>query len=304
MNRIKMIYNPEADRGRSYEVAGDLRQLANELGGADWVGTVYPGHAIELAVQAAEAGYTTIVALGGDGTVHEVVNGLMQIEPARRPRLGVVPIGSGNDFAGSAGMKIDPFDAVRRIYQSTIERTLDIGSLRDASGRKEFWCNAVGIGFDAAINLQSRTIPWIHGFGMYFLATLKTIAMSFESPYFQLTIDGEKKDGHYLMLSIGNGTREGGGFRVTPDAVMDDGLLDYALVDGMSRLRILRLIPEVMQGTHGRFRDVHLGRLRRLTLLADRALPIHADGEMYAPFQANVREVDIEILPAALRMIG
>jgi diacylglycerol kinase family enzyme len=137
MNRIKMIYNPEADRGRSYEVAGDLRQLANELGGADWVGTVYPGHAIELAAQAAEAGYATIVALGGDGTVHEVVNGLMQIEASRRPRLGVVPIGSGNDFAGSAGMKIDPFDAVRRIFQSSFERTLDIGSLQDASGRSE-----------------------------------------------------------------------------------------------------------------------------------------------------------------------
>jgi diacylglycerol kinase (ATP) len=304
MHSIKMIYNPEADRGRSYEIAGDLRQLANELGGADWVGTVYPGHAIELAQQAAESGYAKVVALGGDGTVHEVINGLMQIEEARRPALGVVPIGSGNDFAGSAGLVMDPFEAIRRIFQGAAERRIDIGRLGDSSGREEYWCNALGIGFDAAINIQTRTIPWIHGFGMYLLATLKTIALKFEKPVLELAFDDTKFKSQYLMLSIGNGTREGGGFRVTPDAVMDDGLLDYLLVDGMSRWKMLRLIPEVMKGTHGRFREVHLGRMRRLSLRANRALPVHIDGEMFARYETDVRALEVEVIPGAIRLLG
>jgi diacylglycerol kinase (ATP) len=304
MHFMKMIYNPEADRGRSYEVAGDLRQLSNELGGADWVGTVYPGHAIELAVQAAEAGYSTVVALGGDGTVHEVVNGLMQIEETRRPRLGVIPLGSGNDFIGSLGIKLDPFLALRSIFQGTPERRIDIGSVRDTAGRQEFWCNALGIGMDAAINLQSRTIPWIHGFGMYFLATLKTLMLAYDKPMYELTIDGIARSGKFVMISIGNGTREGGGFRVTPNAMMDDGKLDYLLAESMSRVRMMRLIPEVMQGTHERFREMHTGRMMCMTIRADRALPIHIDGEMFARYQTNIREVTVEVFPSAMRMIG
>jgi diacylglycerol kinase (ATP) len=304
MRAIKMIYNPEADRGRSYEIAGDLRQLANELGGADWVGTVYPGHAIELAAQAAEAGYQTVVALGGDGTVHEVINGLMQVDAARRPQLGVVPIGSGNDFAGSAGMVRDPFAAVRAIFTSSSRRMLDIAKVKDASGREEYWCNALGIGLDAAITIQTRTIPWIHGFGMYFLATLKTIALKFEKPYLTLSLDGQAMAGNFLMLSVGNGTREGGGFRVTPEAKMDDGLLDYILVDGMSRIKMLRLIPEVMQGTHARFHEVHVGQIRRLEVRSNLALPIHIDGEMFARYETGVRELSIEIYPGAIQLIG
>jgi diacylglycerol kinase (ATP) len=304
MHSIKMIYNPEADRGRSYEIAGDLRQLANELGGADWVGTVYPGHAIELAFQAAEAGYQTVVALGGDGTVHEVVNGLMQMDEKRRPRLGVVPIGSGNDFAGSAGMVRDPFSAVRIIFQGKTERRIDIGKVSDSSGREEYWCNALGIGFDAAINIQTRTIPWIHGFGMYFLATIKTIALKFEKPYLELTVDDLPIKGNYLMLSIGNGTREGGGFCVTPNALMDDGLLDYLLVDGMPRIKMMRMIPEVMKGAHGRFHEMHMGRMRRLSLRSNLALPIHIDGEMFARYETNVRDLAVEIFPGAVRLLG
>ncbi len=300
---IRMIYNPQADRGRSYQMAGDLHQLSNEWGGADWVGTVYPGHATELALAAAQAGYGTVVALGGDGTVHEVVNGLMQVETARRPRLGVVPIGSGNDFAGGIGVERDPSTAMGRIFKGGEPKGIDVGSVRDASGRTEYWCNVLGIGFDAAINIHSRSVPVLHGFWMYFAATLLTILLRFERPQIDLEIDSKKTTGRFLMLTLGNGTREGGGFRTTPDAKMDDGWLDYLLVDPISRLRMMRLIPEVMQGTQGRFPEVHLGRFHKLSLKADMALPIEADGEMFAPYAANVRDVAVEILPNALQVI-
>jgi diacylglycerol kinase (ATP) len=300
---IRMIYNPQADRGRSYQMAGDLHQLSNEWGGADWVGTVYPGHATELALAAAQAGYGTVVALGGDGTVHEVVNGLMQVEEARRPRLGVVPIGSGNDFAGGIGVVRDPSTAMGRIFKGGEPKRIDIGSVRDASGRTEYWCNVLGIGFDAAINIHSRSVPVLHGFWMYFGATLLTILLKYERPRIELEIDGKKISGRFLMLTMGNGTREGGGFRTTPDALMDDGWLDYLLVDPVSRLYMMRLIPEVMNGTHGRFPEAHLGRFHALHLKSDLALPIQADGEMFAPYAADIHEVSVEIQPNALQVI-
>ncbi|MGD0806672.1 MAG: diacylglycerol kinase family protein [Anaerolineales bacterium] len=303
MHPIRMIYNPQADRGRSYQMAGDLHQLSSEWGGADWVGTVYPGHATELALAAAQAGYTTVVALGGDGTVHEIVNGLMQVDPSRRPRLGVVPIGSGNDFAGGVGVLRNPSAALQRVFHSGETKAIDVGKVMDASGRTEYWCNVLGIGFDAAINIHSRSVPVLHGFWMYFGATLLTILLRYERPKIELEIDGKKTTGGFLMLTLGNGTREGGGFRTTPDAQMDDGWLDYLLVDPISRLRMMRLIPEVMQGTQGRFPEAHLGRFRKLSLRADMALPIEADGEMFAPYAADVREVSVEILPHALQVI-
>jgi YegS/Rv2252/BmrU family lipid kinase len=298
-----MIYNPVADRGRSYQVAGDLRQLSAEWGGADWIGTDYPGHAVELAAAAVQAGYETVVALGGDGTVHEVVNGLIQAEESRRPRLGVVPLGSGNDFAGGAGIPLDPATALRRIFQECHTRPVDIGQVTDASGRTEYWCNVLGIGFDAAINIQSRSIPWLRGFWMYLAAVLRTIVLKYERPLMNIEMDGKKRSGRFLMLVLGNGTREGGGFRTTPDAGMDDGWLDYFLLDSIPRLRMLRLIPEVMRGTHGRFPEAHLGRFKRLHLRSDIALPIQADGEMFAPYAADIREVDVRIHPQAVQVI-
>jgi len=303
MHKIRMIYNPEADRGRSYQIAGDLHQLSSEWGGADWIGTDYPGHAVELAAAAAQAGYEKVVALGGDGTVHEVVNGLMQMEESRRPRLGVVPLGSGNDFAGGVGIPLDPATALRRIFRDCHLKPCDAGRVTDGSGRTEYWCNVLGIGFDAAVNIQSRSIPWLHGFLMYLTATLRTVVLKFERPLLNIDLDGKKQSGRFLMLTLGNGTREGGGFRTTPDAKMDDGKLDYLLVDSISRLRMLRLIPEVMRGTHGRFPEVHLGRFRKLRLDSDMALPIQADGEMFAPYAADVREVEVQIVPRALQVI-
>jgi diacylglycerol kinase (ATP) len=303
MAGIRMIYNPEADRGRSCQVAGDLRRLSRDWGGADWIGTDYPGHACELAEAAAVAGYETVVALGGDGTVHEAVNGILKVDQTRRPRLGVVPLGSGNDFAGGMGISPDPAVALRRVFEEPRCRPADCGSIHDASGRTAFWCNVAGIGFDAAINIQSRSIPGLHGFWMYLAATLRTIILKFERPHLSIDIDGRKLAGRFLMLTLGNGTREGGGFRTTPAAVMDDGKLDYVLVKSISRLQMLRLIPEFMRGTQERFPEVRLGQFRKLRLRSDMALPIQADGEMFAPYAADVRAVTVEIVPGALQVI-
>ena len=104
-HKVKLILNPMADLGRAWQTANDLRPIAQEFKGElTWSGTVYPTHAIELAKQAAEEGCDIVVAMGGDGTVHEVMNGLMQVPADKRPVMGIVPIGSGNDFAWMVGV--------------------------------------------------------------------------------------------------------------------------------------------------------------------------------------------------------
>lgn len=302
MSKVKLIFNPMADRGRSGQSASDLRAIVDEFGGADWVGTEYPSHATELAARAGLDGYDRVVALGGDGTVHEVINGLMRLAPPHRPRLGVVPIGSGNDFAYGAGVSMNAAEAMRRVFAGKCKR-VDVLSIQDNHGRVEYVDNTVGIGFDAAVNIQSRRITRLYGFAMYLTATVRTIIENYDAPRMTLDFDGTVIDRNVLMLTIGNGPREGGGFTTTPQSKLDDGLLDYMWVEPISRPTMFRLLPEVMKGTHGRFKFVHFGTFKNLHLQADRAIPIHIDGELFAPYEADVRELTVKLEAGAIELV-
>ncbi len=300
MHKALMIFNPESNHGRSWQTVSDLRAMVDTLGGADWRGTEYPGHAVEIAASA--HGYDTVVGLGGDGTIHEVVNGLMQIPAEERPHLGLVPVGSGNDFAFALGVPRDNAqDAVRSALTGE-PRTVDIGRITDGTGRFEYFTNTCGIGFDAAINIRTRKITWLHGFAMYLSATLQSIAMNFEGPLMKVTYDGGGFELPTMMVIVGNGPREGGGFMIAPDARVDDGLFDFVYVTQVSRPRMLQLMTKFMNGTHVREPDVHLAQTTKLHLESARAVPIHLDGELFAPYEANVHVVEVEMLPGALRV--
>ncbi len=302
-HKTKLIINPNADLGRAWRWAADLRPIADEFGGADWTGTVYPTHATELARQAAEEGYELVVAVGGDGTVHEVINGLMQVPPDRRPRLGVVPMGSGNDFAHSIGMDPRPAYALRQVLSGQ-PRAIDVGKVQDNLGRTEYWDNALGIGFDASVTIRSRNYPYLRGFFIYLVAVLQTIILNHEAPRLQVSSDQETWDQELLMLVLCNGSREGGGFYVAPPARNDDGLGHYVGVRRVSRPMMLRLLPEFMKGSHLRFPQVQIGTFRSLNLQSDRPLLIHTDGEIFAGFGVDVRQLAVEILPGAIEIVA
>lgn len=302
-HKTKLIINPNADLGRAWRWAADLRPIAEEFGGADWAGTVYPTHATELARQAAEEGYELIVAVGGDGTVHEVINGLMQVPPDRRPRLGVVPMGSGNDFAHSIGMDSRPAYALRQVLSGQ-PRPVDVGKVEDNLGRTEYWDNTLGIGFDATVTIRSRNYPYLRGFLIYLVAVLQTIILNHEAPHLQVSSDQESWDQELLMLVLCNGGREGGGFYIAPPARNNDGLGHYLGVRRVSRPMMLRLLPEFMKGTHLRFPQVQIGTFRTLRLQSDRPLLIHTDGEIFAGFGVDVRQLSVEILPGAIEIVA
>ena len=300
--KVKLILNPIADMGRAWKVAGDLRPIVAEYGNADWSGTVYPGHASELARQAGEAGYDMVVAVGGDGTVHEVINGLMQTPARKRPILGVVPVGSGNDFAHMAGISLEPSAALWNALRGE-PKTIDIGLLEDEHGRTEYFDNTLGIGFDAVVTIRSHKLPVVRGFLMYLTAVIQTIMLNFDPMGLHVETDEETWDLPTLMLTLCNGPREGGGFLVAPEAQPDDGLLHYATIRKVSRLMMFRLIPEVMNGTHGRFKQVRMGTCKKLTLTSDRPLYIHVDGEVYSGFGTNIRRLSVEVIPNALKVV-
>lgn len=302
-HNVKLIVNPNADMGRAWEAAADLRPIVEEFGGADWAGTAYPTHATELARQAGEEGYELVIAGGGDGTAHEILNGLMQVPAGSRPKLGLLPLGSGNDFSHTLGMDKRPAYALRQILTGKSAK-IDIGRFEIEQGPSEYFGNAFGIGFDATVTIRSHRLTYVRGFMMYLVAVLQTIILNHDAPRMQATTDQESWDEPMELLVICNGPREGGGFFIAPDAKPSDGVFHYAGIYKISRLMMLRLLPEVMKGTHGRFKQVRMGQLRSMQLQADRRLTIHADGEILAGFDMDVRHVSVELLPGALEIMA
>ncbi|HEX5808879.1 MAG TPA: diacylglycerol kinase family protein [Anaerolineales bacterium] len=300
--KIKIILNPMADMGNAWRVARDLRSITEQHGGVDWSGTVYPGHAIDLAQQAGEQGYDLVIAMGGDGTIHEVVNGLMKIPEEKRPVLGVVPVGSGNDFAHGINASKNPTEALTHAIAGNAS-TVDLCQMTDEHGRTEYFDNTLGIGFGAMVTIRSHRIPLIRGFLMYLTSVIQTIALDHNPIHMQIETDQEKWEQKVIYLVLCNGPREGGGFLIAPEAKIDDGILHYAMITDVSRAMMFRIVPEVMKGTHGRFKQVRMGTCRRFALTANRPLYIHADGEILSGPGTDLRKVSFEILPNALKVV-
>lgn len=300
--KVKLILNPMADMGRAWRVANDLRPIVNQYGGADWSGTVYPTHATELAKQAALDGYDLVVAIGGDGTVHEVINGLMQALPENRPTLGIVPIGSGNDCAHALGIPKDAVQAMTLALTGATS-TMDVGLMMDELGHKEYFDNTLGVGFNAIVTIHSHKLPIVRGFAMYFAAVIQTILFNHDTARIKMDIDGQTWTDDIQMIAICNGPREGGGFVLTPTARPDDGLLNHIVVSEIGRATMFGLLVAVIRGTHDRFTQVKLGTCKQVSLISDKPLYIHTDGEVITSFGSNIRRISVEILPGALKVV-
>ena len=298
--KIKIILNPMADMGNAWRVARDLRSITEEHGGIEWSGTVYPGHAIELAKHS--EGYDLVIAMGGDGTVHEVMNGLMQIPENKRPILGVVPVGSGNDFGHGIAASRTPTEALKRAIHGE-PSTVDLGLMTDTHGRREYFDNTLGIGFGAIVTIRSHRLPFLRGFLMYLTAVLQAILLDHNPISMKIETDTETWEQKVIYLVLCNGPREGGGFLIAPEAKIDDGIFHYAMITDVSRAMMFRIVPEVMKGTHGRFKQVKMGTCKKFSIKADRPLYIHADGEIFSGPGTDLRAVSFEILPNALKVI-
>ncbi len=299
--RTIVILNPWADRGRGAEQAAIIQQIAQPYGGVDLVQTERPGHAVELARQAADNGYDLVVAAGGDGTISDVVNGLVRGNRAVA-KLGIIPIGSGNDLAWSLGISTVVETAVQQLFTGT-PRTIDLARIEDDQERFRIVDNNIGIGFDAVVVIETEAITRIHGFLMYLLATLRTIMSYNLLPKTTLHFDDEKVEQQITFIAFGVGPRGGGGFLLTPGAKHGDDLIDTCTVNPVGRLTMLSLLLSVVRGTHIKSKHVTMRQNKQIRVRSDRALPIHTDGEMFAYPQDDVRAITVTSLPSAIEVI-
>lgn len=288
-----VIVNPAAGRGRARAQWGEQARKLKDSGVVfDEALTTRPWEACEIAER--EAGrYASIVAAGGDGTVHEVVNGLMRADG--KAALGVIPLGSGDDFA-----KLLSNDFVFN-FSSEKTKTFDVGRISKGS-EVRYFANGMDIGFGAHGARNVRRVPrFLTGFGAY-LGALALTMVNYpllrvrirldDAPAFELTT---------AMTAVMNGTTFGGSFRVCPAARPDDGLLDLLLVQAVSRLEILRLVPKILRGGHAGDPRLRLVRAKRVSVESNEALLAEADGEI--AFE-DVRQFQVDLLPGALRVFS
>ena len=297
-DRYFVILNPTAGRGAAARAWPAVR-AALEAGGATvhLAETRAQGDATALAESAARDGWPAVVAVGGDGTVHEVANGLLRAstDAETAPAMGIVAVGSGNDFALLARVPRDPAEAARRIA-SGAERRVDVGRVGE-----RWFTNGVGMGLDAYVAVEANRNRRFRGMAIYLWALAKVLRR-FRPPVIRVEIDGgEVMERPMTLVSVGNGGRHGGGFWFCPQARIDDGLLDVCACDGLGTLRILRFLPMVMRGTHVGESCVHMRTARRVRITSETPVPVHADGEIL--FEA-ARELEIEVAPGRLRLLG
>jgi diacylglycerol kinase (ATP) len=303
--RFYVVFNPQASRGGARRARKPIEEAFRREGVTyQIVATERRGHAVELAHAAAAAGWSVVVAVGGDGIVHEVVNGLMRAGDAGLtvPQLGIIPIGSGNDFIKMLGIPPhNPAEAVRRIVHGQ-SRVADVGRVsRHVSGDGPpgvwYFANGVGVGFDAQVARHARGIQRLRGLAIYAWALVKTLR-DLRAPRIQVIVDGATVADHPLILTtVSNGPCHGGSFWLCPGARVDDGLLDILVADARSLPAVIRLVPLVMFGKHLGQAGVRLMRGRHVEVRSEEALPIHADGEIVAEW---VREMVIEVNPGRL----
>lgn len=294
-----IIVNPIAGRGAGRDIVPRVDRLLRELGVSfERVFTERPWHAAELAREAAASGYRVVVALGGDGTSNEVLNGLMEAQEAGEgdAALGVLCVGTGNDFAYGAGIPLD-LEAGCAALARGRTKAIDVGH---AKGFRYFG-NGIGIGFDAVVNVQAARYRRLRGFAVYFVAVMRTLLFYYRAPLTRVELDDEVLELPALMVSIMNGRRMGGGFIMTPDSAPHDGLFDLCIGGKMNQLQMLALVPRFMRGTQVGHPKVMMRRSRRVRVtIEDGTQVVHADGETIA---MAADELEFEILPQRLRVV-
>ena len=294
--RTKLIVNPFSNKGHTQtllpQIVNTLQQLEVNF---DLVQTEAVGHGIELTRQAIAAGYERLVAVGGDGTCSEVVNGVLTAPPGAV--VGVIPCGSGNDLACSLQI---PTDIVRacEILKNGSVRVIDVGRVT-VDGQARFFDNSVGLGFDAEVSLDTRRIKVLRGFAMYMWSVFRVLFFG-RWPYSaQFSFNGQTHQQPITLLTVGNGMRAGGGFYLTPQAQLDDGQLDICYASQMSKLTLLTVLPKTFNGTHIYHPTIRTARSGKVEVVVNTGIPGHRDGEILC---TAGRHFEFEIVPQALRV--
>ncbi len=295
--RLIVIVNPIAGRGRTQKQLPALKALLRARGiPFELELTAGPGDAVRLAQKAARGGAQTVVAVGGDGTVHEVANGLLAHggPHTHKTALGVIPTGSGNDFCKAIGVPLDREGAVRVLLQGR-SRLVDVCQMGE-----RFIVNGLGIGLDGAVSHRYRRMRRLRGELGYLWSAVHEALMFRAFPAEIRTPDWGYR-GPVLFTGLSNGPYHGGDFRLAPTARVDDGELDVHVVRDIPPIKRWVQIPKVRRGDHLGLPEFLLRRAPWVEFRLEKRVPAHRDGE---PFWLEPGRYRVEVLPKALRVIA
>jgi YegS/Rv2252/BmrU family lipid kinase len=292
-SEMVIILNPAAGRYRAMRQQQTLESLlrqASRQTGVAWriAKTSHAGHATELAKQAADEGVPIVVAAGGDGTCGEVVNGIVDTST----RLGILPLGTGNDFARCAGISENLQIAVENLFTGKPHR-VDLGWV---NGR--YFINIAGCGLDAAVAQRAnRGFRFLHGTTAYIAAVAQTI-LTFQPPHMHITTDSEDLHVRALLCTVANSPSYGGGMRIAPYAQIDDGWLDVCIAQAVSKWEFARVFPRVFSGTHISHPSFLMQKARQVRVESDPPALILVDGDVMGTTPA-----EFCIYPGAIEVI-
>lgn len=250
--------------------------------------TTKRGDAREFAQEAIQKDFSTIVAVGGDGTINEVLNGMA----GSKKILGIIPAGTGNDFARSLDLPEDPKESLNIILQGNIKE-VDFGKING-----KHFINIASIGLDAHIadeaNKIKNKVPSTYA---YILALLKGI-ISFKSYSIDVIIEKEKLNLDVMLVAICNGNYYGGGMKIAPNAAYEDGYFDICIIERMSKLKVLFLFPTIFKGNHVKIKGVKILRAKEIEIQSKKTIKINTDGEIavHKPLKFKIIEKGLKIL--------
>lgn len=291
-----IVVNPHAGGGRAARIARESQVVLSDAGIS--TDLVQPASLAEMKSAVSEVcaePETYVVACGGDGTVHQVLQGAM----ASSVRLGIIPAGTGNDIARALGIDVKRRDAwVRTMGELMLaDATTAVDVTQVSRGDEQVWSlGVISTGFDSAVNERADGMARLRGTARYVVALLGELR-TFQLHDYQATIDGDPHAGRALLIAIGNGSSYGGGMLICPEADMTDGLLDVTWVAAAPRRTVLRFFPRVFRGTHVDHPLVTTFRAREITVSARGAI-VYADGERIGP-----PPVHVQVRAEALRIL-
>ena len=285
------IINPMAGKGNSLKLIPEIEQILLNLKEEYKIEiTRWPGHAIELVKAYVLEDDYRVYAVGGDGTLNEVLNGMV----GSNSSLGVIPAGSGNDYIKT----ITKYPVENILYRTIVgkEKYIDIGKLNDI-----FFLNIASCGIDARITFNAqrfKKLPVINGFTAYYLSIIYTI-LKYKNEFVSTEIDDYRFKEITVLVAFGKGSSYGGGMKVLPNAIIDDGYLEVCYIKGMNKIKILTLFGTLIKGKHGAIKEyVSFFKCKTAKVSFDEEMPINIDGEIIMS-----KEINFSVVPKKIKFI-
>ncbi|HEY41018.1 MAG TPA: diacylglycerol kinase family lipid kinase [Dehalococcoidia bacterium] len=301
MLRVKLIVNPAAGAGRTRKKWPQIVERLKSIGlRFEHDFTEAPRHAVELAKEAVRQGYETVVSVGGDGTINEVVNGLYESGTLEDVSLGIISTGTGSDYIRTVGIPRHHQEACQRLLNPG-KVLVDIGEVEYRSNgqtEKRLFVNFAGLGFDAeVVQATTQRFKILGGLPAYLLGLLTTF-LCYRNREITLKVDGEVVSKKVCTAVMSNGKYGGGSMFVAPDADLTDGYFDVLTIDDISKPDLLWSLPRIYKGTHLTHHKVTMQRGQEIEIESAKRLLVQADGELLGETPARFR-----VIPSALNVL-